>query len=161
MKLLLLLLVGLVAAQEMTKEDIRATCRIIPRYASGPGSLSDALERWAFYMAPEGKFDVPGGKRVNSPAAWKEGLMEGWEPFKTFNHVFYTEEPVVSGNTCQFEVYHAFLAWDGACGPLIRKGVMTLEISKEGSDQAKIVGFHDHIDSEQVIAEIKSCAPEQ
>jgi len=152
-----------VASAALDKETLRAHCRQLTIYTSGPGSLEDSCNRWNFYMEEHGEFKVPGTNIVKkTKEEWKNALIAEFDQFKTFNHVFHPEEPEVDENTCVMDVYHAFLAWDGRCGPLIFKEEITLKIdpAAQTADKANVVAWSTFYDKEALIAQIQSCGPE-
>jgi len=151
-----------VASAALDKETLRAHCRQLTIYTSGPGSLEDSLNRWNFYMNDHGDYTVPGSSVVKkTKEEWKAGTIAAFDQYKTFNHVYHPEEPEVNDNTCIMDVYHAFLAWDGRCGPLIFKEEVTLKIdpAATSADKANVVAFSTFFDKEGLIAQIESCGP--
>eukprot|EP00999_Lentomonas_sp_LEN2_P000671 NODE_1666_length_777_cov_357.524615_g1617_i0.p1 GENE.NODE_1666_length_777_cov_357.524615_g1617_i0~~NODE_1666_length_777_cov_357.524615_g1617_i0.p1 ORF type:complete len:177 (+),score=43.82 NODE_1666_length_777_cov_357.524615_g1617_i0:89-619(+) len=162
--LLLIALIVLGTDAALEREVLRSHCRLMTLYASGPGSLGDFLDRWAFYMNSKGKFGLPGefDESVDTPDAWKQKIQATWGPYNTFNHVMHPEEPTIDDNTCTMDVYHAFLAWDGRCGPLIYKFKLQMKVDPEATsaEHAKIVEWENFFDVEALKAQIESCAPQ-
>jgi hypothetical protein len=143
--------------KDWDREEARANCRAVLQYSSGPGSLEDFANRFTSYFAENGgHYEVLGGTVARTRDEYKNELLKVWDGYKTFNHVFYVEEPTLSGKQCVVTFFHAYLAHDGACGPLIRKGRGVMELTE---DNQKVAYWKDFGDFDAMKAEADSCAP--
>eukprot|EP01006_Ploeotia_vitrea_P059977 TRINITY_DN75096_c0_g1_i1.p1 TRINITY_DN75096_c0_g1~~TRINITY_DN75096_c0_g1_i1.p1 ORF type:complete len:168 (+),score=16.95 TRINITY_DN75096_c0_g1_i1:47-550(+) len=149
---------GVSFADEATfdREQGRVNCRAILQYSAGAGSLTNFVQRFSSYFSETGSFEVPGGKTVDTAEKFVDETIKVWGQYETFNHVFYVEEPSLSGNLCVVPFYQAYLAHNGACGPLIRKGVGIMGLS---ADSKRVTSWKDIMDVEAVRAEMESCKP--